>query len=41
MNLISFNITTLGVSAFIRSILSFFKTIIGTPTVDLPLEHPT
>ena len=38
MNSISFYIATLGIFAFIPSILTLFKTIWGNPLVDLPLE---
>ena len=38
MNSISFYIATLGIFAFIPSILTLFRTIWGNPLVDLPLE---
>lgn len=38
MNSISSTMTALGISAFIPSILPFFKTIFGALLVDLPLE---
>lgn len=38
MTIISFNMTALGMSTFIPSILPFLKTIFEIPSVDLSLE---